>query len=354
MKIKKILSTAVAAAMAVTTFSAFSITGNAAVTEITSGDYEVIIPSWSDSVDTTFVRFSTKGISEDDVIEVKVTIPEGRKDGEIAVIETTKYDWQKAITSATGAETLNFTLADVYEKQGVESLSEIVLQYWNSDFVEGDIISYSVSINGDYVAPTTDVWTNNGDGTYTYLKGDADTTPFMIDLSSYNEANILSITVDYEVKGGANGCLGVNDASKEKDAWTTANWDNNSTSVTLDVNGAEGDAQFQLWWCQTGTEITIKNITVFEKDQWYIQETAPVSGKKAVRFVKLITKAEAEATPSVDLTINNGKDGNRRVTLDNCYNTVSAAGEKLTAPEGYVFVAYAIKNVPENINLTIV
>lgn len=83
----------------------------------------------------------------------------------------------------------------------------------------------------------------------------------------------------------------------------------------------------------------------------YKQKTAAVDGKYNVRFVQLITKEQAENSSSVTYTISNGS---AEVTRENslCYSRIVVAGNTICAPDGYVFIAYAVTGVPEGIELT--
>ena len=85
----------------------------------------------------------------------------------------------------------------------------------------------------------------------------------------------------------------------------------------------------------------------------YTQKTDVVDGKYSQRWVELITEEDAVAYSKGTLVITRENDNKTMtVTLTKYYNSVSAAGEKLTAPEGYVFLAYAMLNIPADIVLS--
>ena len=67
----------------------------------------------------------------------------------------------------------------------------------------------------------------------------------------------------------------------------------------------------------------------------------------------LVPEEDLQSMNSGTLVITRTNDNKKMtVTLTKCYNSVSAAGSKITAPAGYKFVAYALLNIPEEINLS--
>ena len=68
------------------------------------------------------------------------------------------------------------------------------------------------------------------------------------------------------------------------------------------------------------------------------------------RFVALISEESAASATSVVFSLTNGVSEVTR-TSTKCYSSVSVAGSSIVAPEGYVFVAFAVTNIPNaNVN----
>ncbi|MGN0622521.1 MAG: hypothetical protein ACI4JA_01055 [Oscillospiraceae bacterium] len=88
-----------------------------------------------------------------------------------------------------------------------------------------------------------------------------------------------------------------------------------------------------------------------EPNVLYAQKTDVVNGVYAERFVMLITEEQAAAATKVDFTLGNGAAQVVK-SSGNYYTEISAAGDTLVAPEGYVFVAYAVTNIPEDVTLS--
>lgn len=83
----------------------------------------------------------------------------------------------------------------------------------------------------------------------------------------------------------------------------------------------------------------------------YAQKTDVVNGVYSERFVMLISQTEAAAATKVDFTLGNGASTVVK-SSGNYYTEISVAGDTLVAPEGYVFVAYAVTNIPESVTLS--
>ena len=99
----------------------------------------------------------------------------------------------------------------------------------------------------------------------------------------------------------------------------------------------------------------IKSVSVsgLKPYQLYTQKTPVSDGKYSQRWVELIPEEDMNTYAKGTLVITRTNDNKKMtVTLTKCYNSVSAAGEELTAPAGYKYLAYALLNIPEDINLS--
>lgn len=107
-------------------------------------------------------------------------------------------------------------------------------------------------------------------------------------------------------------------------------------------------------WNLLVTDVTIKATFAdeeLEPGTLYKQSTAVTDGTYSTRFVQLISEDDANAASEVSFTLNNGTSDAVK-TSTKCYTSVSAAGDTIIAPDGYVFVAYAITGIPEGITIT--
>lgn len=250
--------------------------------------------------------------------------------------------------------TYTFTIST----EALESISSVGHFY----LVANNVTVTKISITGEYdesLVPTTDIWiTDNENGTYSYTNtvdngyGGNGSSALGISISSITNIDPALITsISFTTNLGTSGTIGINDAS--------GNWKEGSLgeagTQTLSLNGVKsGDS---LWitsyWINVGETLVISDVTVttIQPDTLYQQATDVVDGVYAKRFVQLISEDDASAASKVTFTMNDGtKDIVKESTK--CYRTVSAAGGKLTAPDGYVFVAYGLKNIPEDVEIT--
>ena len=106
-----------------------------------------------------------------------------------------------------------------------------------------------------------------------------------------------------------------------------------------------------------GINITVTSIVitpapiVLKENKVYSQQTPVTNNVKAVRFLQLISRDAADAAESVTYTVTNAS-ASTQVSNSKCYLSITASGEVLTAPEGYVFVAVALKDVPGDLTIT--
>ncbi|MBE6836869.1 MAG: glycoside hydrolase family 5 protein [Ruminococcus sp.] len=90
---------------------------------------------------------------------------------------------------------------------------------------------------------------------------------------------------------------------------------------------------------------------LIKPDVGYLQKTEVVNNCYSVRAVMLISEEEANRISKVSFHFSNGS---KNVTIDSakCYSKITACGETLDAPEGYVFVVHAIQNIPDGTTVT--
>ena len=245
-------------------------------------------------------------------------------------------------TTESEPQRLTVSVADLKAKY-----NEVVGSDWTSStalrigFWNEASCKETIYVDSSYVAPTTDAWVDNGDGSYSYTatEGGSGTSNLESPFPSA-DASVLSISFKVTVEGYANGCLGANMPD-----WVQTTWElsGGSKTVTVDTSaGYKGGAQFQIWWINGGSTVTVSDISVVKADQTYKQIS---DDNSAVRFVQLISEEKAAEASEVTFTISNGSSTVTR-TSTSCYDSISVAGSELTAPEGYVFVAYAITGVP--------
>lgn len=352
MKLKKILSAVLAGTMAVTAMASMSMFGaSAADSKVLFTGEKEFSSDWNGNI--------TVGASElqywsDASVKVEYTLTEGASYSQLQL----KY---------VDADYAWLDLSEVVDVTGTSytfdlSAEDLELVTAGNQFIVGgcSLTVTKVTITGTYDAPELDAWCDNGDGTFSYsssVQGGPENGTLSINLANYTDANfadITSITVEMETTGFANGCIGLNDTSG---TWTQKGHE--GSTVTLDVDGVEAgqSLQIQLWWVNAGSNITIKDVIVeaasseLQPNVKYAQKTDVVDGKYSERFVMMISEEDAIAAKKVTFTLGNGSATVNK-TSKNYYTSISVAGDTLTAPEGYVFVAYAVKNIPESITLT--
>ncbi len=127
---------------------------------------------------------------------------------------------------------------------------------------------------------------------------------------------------------------------------SSAVWYNSGSSIIVPVTSAMIANGIMM----NGADATIDKVTVYnvpasstiEPNVTYKQIS---DDNSAVRFVQLISQELADNSSEVTFTISNGSSTVTR-TSTSCYDSISVAGSELTAPEGYVFIAYAITGIP--------
>ena len=137
----------------------------------------------------------------------------------------------------------------------------------------------AVTITIEEAEKTTDKWIANEDGTYTWTAEDASLyggedaswTALNLNLADYTELSneeIGSITVEFEVEGNANGSIGING---EGNAWLQTSFSAESLVAVIDCSETAladyaSSVLVQLYWAESGDVITVKSVTIEEKE----------------------------------------------------------------------------------------
>lgn len=241
----------------------------------------------------------------------------------------------------------------------------------------------SIKLNCDYDAPTYDQWVDNEDGSYTYTHhtdkwgdvGDGDpgdkATFKLNDLITFDPTrsnrDIESISVDVKMGKYITAQLGASDAQlvyKSVDQGSSA--DGYTGTITLTPEQGlcdEAEILFKMSWMNNGESITISNPKVT-----YTAEPRPEvrpllskitkcarqykSDKAYIRFIytvdeKSVKKATSGEGTNIEvkfaaLNPDTGRVGSYTTIATekiNCaYKSLIAAGSKIEAPEGKLFI----------------
>ncbi|MCR4840399.1 MAG: hypothetical protein K5848_02535 [Lachnospiraceae bacterium] len=136
-----------------------------------------------------------------------------------------------------------------------------------------------------------------------------------------------------------------------EDAWK----DLDVTSFDVNITDYLSDLQ-SIWLKHTAYNMTITKITLvdaYKKNTLYQQKTEVADGKYSERWVEIVPLSELENYDKGTLVITRTSD-NKKMTVDltKYYNKVTVAGQTVTAPEGYGIIAFALINIPEEVELS--
>lgn len=414
MKLRRILSTAVAAVMAMTTFTVSAFTVNAAdytggvTLAYNSGDgsnwgyFSADFSTWNEfSLDgVTYNSMTVAELADTyEAITASITpasftagaglaglnsapaLTNGYVRVELSLAEeadgdVVKVNWNNPVAgtsskfTAIGEEatsTLDLTTVDAaYENYIVRDITVVIgMDFGDQADVSGATGDKSVTFTfadspviegvGDYVAPTTDVWNDNGDGSWTYITTDDSISNLSL---PYNGTGVVeSVSVDLTIEGGyAGGGLGAN----VNGAWASKGSDGNFTNGTFtwsDINDTISGLEFQTWWTAAGTTITVSNLVVTEAtglvaDRAYVQLADDGEGTQYARIVMKVDAADAEAATRVKFDIcYEGDTADSQYTT--CYYTsITSDGDEIAAEDGYVYVAVVLTGVPADATAT--
>lgn len=326
MKLKKILSSVVATAMAVSTFSVFAVTGNAATTSanILAADIEVV--NWESPA------------------------------GVIAKNDITSGD-----ISTTGADSLILEGEWIDSTHGYASIK--VCCYPAPDYQQ--VVLYE----------------NNVDSTFTVevpLIGNYDVNlqgfNYKITSAKYVDSDV-NISLSRGVQEATTSVGGTNDMDVA--TGITLNWNGTnefpaSTFANLRFDGTES-----LVFSSTGTgNVTVASngpwteyysggiwnantsiavpLTADMKDKALIfngSATVDVkvvdNGSKAIRFVLKVAEEDVADIDSASLKLRNGTSYSDELTTSKCYKAIKANGNTISE-DGYVYITFTIKNAPGN------
>ncbi len=97
--------------------------------------------------------------------------------------------------------------------------------------------------------------------------------------------------------------------------------------------------------------VTYTPIEPYVEYQQYTEYTKNNAKYKGIRGLMLIPIEDAEEAESVDFKFSNGT---KEVTVNSkkCYSKITVAGNTIVAADGYVFVAYAMSGVPDGTTVT--
>lgn len=82
-----------------------------------------------------------------------------------------------------------------------------------------------------------------------------------------------------------------------------------------------------------------------------VQKTSVQDGKYDARLVKKVNTSELSGKSKAVFSLTNGTK-TASVSTDKYYTSLTVDGETISAESGTVFLAYTVKNIPENVNVT--
>lgn len=82
-----------------------------------------------------------------------------------------------------------------------------------------------------------------------------------------------------------------------------------------------------------------------------VQKTSVQDGKYDARFVKKVNTSELSGKSEAVFSLTNGTK-TASVSTDKYYTSLTVDGETISAESGTVFLAYTVKDIPENVNVT--
>lgn len=369
MKLKRILSTAIAAVMAVTSFAVTTFTANAAANEpITIWEGELVAGNWAEwaTIDTNvFAGYENVTLYFEYSYDASVGDPYPKvsiKDSSWGDIKYVDFS-----TSAAHA-TVSTTLTDD-ELAAVTANSTFILQ--GASFILHKV-SFTAVADGDYVAPTTDVWVTNEDGTYSYQctannpEGASEyggapisgTGTLTIPAAAFGIVDISTVeSVSFTLT--SNGMWMYANGTACGQAFELQNGADETVSAEFSLDASAfntaGDLVIDISWINKGTTLVVSDLVVTTNEPTdtlipnltYAQLSADGT---AIRFVQMISKELADETSEVVFTITT-PDGTGSISSTNYYTSISEYGTSLTPAEGYVFVAVAVTDIPADLSL---
>ena len=81
------------------------------------------------------------------------------------------------------------------------------------------------------------------------------------------------------------------------------------------------------------------------------QNTAVVDGKYNTRFVQKVSEDDIKGASKIEFTLSNGSKTVKAVSTK-YFSSLTVNGEKVSADDGYVFLSYTVKDIPEGVTVT--
>lgn len=392
MKLKKLLSTFLAFAVAVTTFSAFPVTADASMRTITIFKGEHSLDNDGMITITADEAFCFSG---DVRIGITYEIEDATSNVEAQATVDTDSTYHWALLCKTYTVTSNGTSRMPAYNGTYETACE------NGNIrVDGDnLIIKEITITGEYnnpnEAPAADVGeqyvTVNGisdmgsicfntqsrserkrieAGTHTYelnyttksYSDDLDYTGVVegIDVQvliadTTGAQNYTDMSIDIYVDGEKKVSIDEDTYGfKYNKEAMDYSIDEVAPGFMYDLRSADNTA---IGTINAGSTVTFK-VTVtytpiepYVEYQQYTEYTKNNAKFKGIRGLMLIPVEDAESAESVDFRFSNGT---KEITVNSkkCYSKITVAGNTIVAADGYVFVAYAMSGVPDGTTVT--
>ena len=93
-------------------------------------------------------------------------------------------------------------------------------------------------------------------------------------------------------------------------------------------------------------------IAVIPENTTVTMKTAAAEGVFSQRFVQKVSVEELEGASKVEFTLSNGTD-TVKCSTDKCYSSLYVNGSIQQAGEGFVFLCFTVKDIPEDTQLTV-
>lgn len=353
MKLKKILSMAMAAAIGVSMIS--TIPTSAATNETGTAD------KWG----TVNYNFNLNELTNDDAIYVNAYY-KGTEANKyptlVAMASDSDTDWGNSCwltypisESATSAspQKIAVLVSDLRNKyisvteHDFTASTSFRLTYWNDGASDTKVTIDAM--------PKTDVWVSNDDGSYTLTRGSAETIPALsLNPSSGVKGQTFKANVTVEGNSGDQialvGNLGAN--------WTNFDTERGSKNISYTFTDSFSDLAFQVWYAAEGDVITVSDIEL-EKVAITLSNGNKVFWKSAVendkysyRAAYVCKKSELAGKKSLKFTFNTtGKTVSGTATKYYAGIADSSTETYALADSDLVVITYVLKNIPSDVTV---
>ncbi|MBR4622723.1 MAG: hypothetical protein IKO44_04205 [Ruminococcus sp.] len=358
MRLKKLLSGAIAAAMSMAMLT--MLPAKAAATDCTD--------TWVTNADGTYSFTASTDLDRDDLNEdakildlsrfagdkdVTITMSVNGNFGFILGANDIVNGWKQEIINL-GNEIKTFTVSA--GEEGIDYL-KIELLWIN----EGTTVTVEARVD-----ETLDTWVINPNGTYSFTASthleryDLNEDAKILDLSRF--AGDKDVTITMSVNGYFEGILGANDWKQEEIIL-----ENETQTITMSA-GEEGIdyLKIELWWIEEGTTVTVDarvGETYVQLNTSKVAETGLFDERAVIELDEtLVNKIDyVNFTFEGDLydTVNNTITGtyNKTIKCTKYYTGIKVGDTVVKPAEGRVFVVATLRKiprskVPENIPFT--